>query len=152
MTTMSASETRTRIPLRAGMLTGLLSDLASVRLAGCRCTACREISFGAADICPNCGRDAVEPVALSDHGVLWSYTVVRHRPPGDYRGPDPFSPFGLGLVELPDGVRILSPIQCDIDQLEIGMELRFQPYLRRDPDVDVVAFTFAPAYRRGGDV
>jgi uncharacterized OB-fold protein len=152
MTTMSAGETKTRISLRVGMLTGQLSDLASVRLAGCRCSTCRETSFGAADICPNCGRDAVEPVALSDHGVLWSYTVVRHRPPGDYRGPDPFSPFGLGLVELPDGVRILSPIQCDIDQLEIGMELRFQPYLRRDPDADVVAFTFAPAHRRGGDV
>lgn len=150
--TTSVGEAKPRTPLRAGLLTGPLNDLAGVRLAGCRCSACGETSFGAADICPNCGQDTVEPIALGDHGVLWSFTVVRHRPPGDYRGPAPFSPFGLGLVQLPDGVRIFSPIDCDIDQLEIGMELRFRPYLRHDPDADVVVFSFAPAQGRRIDV
>jgi uncharacterized protein len=81
---------------------------------------------------------------LSSHGVLWSFTVVRHRPPGDYRGPDPFAAFGLGLVELPDGVRVLSPIKCRLEELTIGMQLRFAPYLRHDEDKDVVVFAFEP--------
>lgn len=148
---MTSGETRRRAPLRQGLLTDALDDLAQVRLVGARCGACGETSLGAAEWCPNCGREGVEIVPLSDRGVLWSFTIVRHSPPGDYRGPKPFAPFGLGLVELPDGVRVLSPIQCDIDQLEIGMPLRFSPYLRQDPDSEVVAFAFAPA-ERGADV
>jgi uncharacterized OB-fold protein len=132
-----------RVPVREGLLTGSLMDMDRVRLAGCKCTSCGETSLGIQTVCPNCGRDTVKDVALSDRGVLWTYTVVRHRPPGDYKGPDPFVPFGLGLVELPDGVRVLSPIECEIDKLKIGLALRFKPYVRRDDDGrEVVAFAF----------
>jgi uncharacterized OB-fold protein len=140
-------EVRDRVPIREGLLSAL-SCLDDVRLVGCKCVNCGETSLGKAEVCPNCGRNTVRTVSLSDHGVLWSFTVVRHRPPGDYRGPDPFVPFGLGLVELPDGLRVLSPIECDIDQLTIGLELRFKPYVRRDSERDVVAFTFTPTTER----
>jgi uncharacterized OB-fold protein len=136
--------TRPRAPLRQGLLTGPLDDLAQVRLLGSRCASCGETALGAAELCPNCGRPGVEAVPLAGHGALWSYTVVRHRPPGDYRGPQPFEPFGLGLVELPDGVRVLSPIRCAVADLAIGMPLRFEAFLRADPEADVVAFTFVP--------
>jgi uncharacterized OB-fold protein len=136
--------TSPRTPLRKGLLTEPLDDLAQVRLLGSRCASCGETSLGAAEVCPNCGRAGAETVPLADRGVLWSFTVVRHRPPGDYRGPQPFEPFGLGLVELPEGVRVLSPIRCDLAELSIGMPLRFQAYLRADPEADVVAFTFIP--------
>jgi uncharacterized OB-fold protein len=136
--------TSPRTPLRKGLLTEPLDDLAQVRLLGSRCASCGETSLGAAEVCPNCGRAGAETVPLTDRGVLWSFTVVRHRPPGDYRGPQPFEPFGLGLVELPEGVRVLSPIRCDLAELSIGMPLRFQAYLRADPEADVVAFTFIP--------
>jgi uncharacterized OB-fold protein len=77
--------------------------------------------------------------------MLWTFTVVRHRPPGNYKGPEPFSPFGMGLVELPEGVRVLSPIDCDIGQLKIGLELQFKPYARKEADGhEVVAFAFEP--------
>jgi uncharacterized OB-fold protein len=140
-----SGELRPRAPLRKGLLTEALNDLREVRLVGTRCAACGETSLGAAERCPACGRDGVEAIPLSDRGVLWSYTVVRHRPPGDYRGPEPFAPFGLGLVELPDGVRVLTPILCAVEDLAIGMPLRFRPYLRHDADQDVVMFDFAPA-------
>jgi len=133
-----------RVPIREGLLTGSLDDLGSVRLTGSICSVCGETSLGARDLCPNCGRASVKCVPLSARGVLWSFTVVRHRPPGDYRAPDPFSPFGLGLVELPDGIRVLSPIQCDIKDLKIGMEVCFKPYVRHDGDRDTVVFAFAP--------
>jgi uncharacterized OB-fold protein len=141
-------DVRDRVPLREGLLNGPLSCLDDVRLAGSNCSTCRETSLGKGDVCPNCGRNTVCEVPLSDRGVLWSFTVVRHKPPGDYRGPDPFVPFGLGLVELPDGLRVLSPIECDIEQLTIGLELRFKPYVRRDSERDVVAFTFTPTNER----
>lgn len=141
-------DVRDRVPIREGLLKGPLSCLEDVRLAGGNCSTCGETSLGKANVCPNCGRSTVREVSLSDHGVLWSFTVVRHEPPGDYRGPDPFVPFGLGLVELPDGLRVLSPIECNIDQLAIGLKLRFKAYVRQDSDRDVVAFTFAPTNER----
>jgi uncharacterized OB-fold protein len=93
---------------------------------------------------PNCGQSDVSTVALGNVGTLWSFTVIRHRPPGDYRGPTPFAPFGLGLVELTEGLRVLSPIDVDVDALEIGLPLRFHPYVRHDPEKDVVAFSYVP--------
>jgi uncharacterized protein len=131
-------------PLREGLLTGNLSQLESVRLAGCKCTNCGETSLGERVICPNCGRDTVQTISLGNVGTLWSFTVIRHRPPGDYRGPTPFVPFGLGLVELPEGLRVLSPIDCDVDALKIGLPLRFKPYVRHDPEREIVAFTYEP--------
>jgi uncharacterized OB-fold protein len=134
-----------RVAIRDGLFEGSLAQLDTVSLAGCKCTICGETSLGKKSICPNCGGDAVQQIALSKRGVLWSFTVVRHRPPGNYKGPDPFVPFGMGLVELPEGLRVLSPIQCDIPRLKIGLELEFKPYARDDSDGrEVVAFTFVP--------
>ncbi len=142
-TTKSEASASARVPIRDGLLRGPLSDLPRVRLAGCKCESCGETSLGIRTLCPNCGGNDVRDVSLSDRGVLWTYTVVRHRPPGNYRGPDPFVPFGLGLVELPDGVRVLSPIRCDVDRLKIGLALQFRPYVRSDDDGrEVVAFAF----------
>jgi uncharacterized OB-fold protein len=131
--------------VRDGLLTGPLSDLKQVRLQGTRCTSCNETTLGQNSVCPNCGRNELVSVSLAQRGVLWTYTVVRHRPPGDYRGPDPFQPFGLGLVELPEGLRVLAPIEADITRLEIGMPLEFRARVRVDPDDrEVVTFAFAP--------
>lgn len=142
---MSSQTAPQRVPVREGLFSGPLSDLGRVSLAGCRCTSCGETSLGTKAICPNCGKDTVKDIPLGKHGVLWTYTVVRHRPPGSYKGPDPFAPFGLGLVELPEGVRVMAPIHCDIGQLKIGLPLKLHPYVRNDEDREVVAFSFEPA-------
>ncbi|MDR3473728.1 MAG: OB-fold domain-containing protein [Devosia sp.] len=133
-----------RVPIREGLLAGDLANLSSVRLRGTRCLTCHEVSLGHNEVCPNCGGSHVEDMALSDKGTLWTFTVVRNRPPGDYKGADPFVPFGLGLVELPDGLRVLSPIDVDISRMEIGMPLSFSARVsHRDAESrDVVAFTF----------
>ncbi len=144
MSTVTQNAARDPVAIRDGLLCGPLSQLAQVRLAGSKCTNCGETSLGTVKICPNCGRDSVQNIALGNRGVLWSFTIVRHRPPGNYKGPDPFVPFGMGLVELPEGLRVLSPIQCDIDKLKIGLALQFKPYVRHDDDRDVVAFGFEP--------
>jgi hypothetical protein len=144
VTTVGVGSARERLPVREGLLTGSLFQLESVRLSGCTCGVCRETSLGKILICPNCGGDELQEIALSDRGVLWSFTVVRHKPPGNYRGPEPFAPFGLGLVELAEGIRVLSPIDCQIAKLEIGLKLRFKPVLLPDTNRDIVGFAFEP--------
>src|SRR4051812_32345459 len=104
------TETVARRPVREGILTGDLSQEQTIRLAGSRCKVCGEATLGTSKLCPNCGSDAVEPIELSHRGRVWTYTVVRYKPPGDYKGPDPFVPFAMGLIELPEGVRVLAPI------------------------------------------
>lgn len=134
-----------RIPVRAGLLSTPLEDLAAVRLLGTRCRQCGETTLGTSSLCPNCGGHELESRPLSPRGTLWTYTVARHKPPGDYRGPDPFVPFALGLVELPEGLRVLAPIAGDPGQLRIGMPVAFRAFVRSAAEAPaVVSFEFVP--------
>jgi uncharacterized OB-fold protein len=128
-------------PVREGLFAGDLSDLQSLKLAGSKCQACGEATLGTNSLCPNCGGEQITPMAFSDQGKVWTYTVVRYRPPGDYKGPDAFVPFAMGLVELPEGLRVLAPIGGDIERVRIGMDVGFHPYARED---GVVEFNYAP--------
>jgi uncharacterized OB-fold protein len=131
--------------LNDGLFVGGLDELDRLRLAGTRCCGCKEVSLGSATLCPNCGGDDVTVVPLGAEGTLWSYTVIRHCPPGDYHDRDNFQPFGMGLIELPEGLRVLAPISADIDALEIGMPLSFEAYARPAGDAERVLFRFVPA-------
>ena len=60
------------------------------------------------------------PVELSNHGTLYSYTVVRVPPEGWPGG----VPYALGQVELPEGPHVLSEvIDCPYNDLKVGMRL-----------------------------
>ena len=138
-------EKKKRVPVGHGLLTGDLDELSSVHLAGTRCLDCGEVTFGTYATCSACASEHVESIPLSQQGVLWTYTVVYHCPPGQYRGPkDPFIPFGEGLVELPEGVRVLSVLDCDIDKIKIGMPLKFDPYplYENEDGEEVIAWKF----------
>lgn len=137
-----ASSASNRRPVREGLLAGDLSNLGSVKLAGSRCKICNEATLGSSKLCPNCGSDDVAPISMSDKGKVWTYTVVRYKPPGDYKGADPFVPFAMGLIELPEGLRVLAPIGGDPEAVRIGMDVAFHPYVRSD---GVVEFNYAPA-------
>ncbi len=139
---MSETATAARRPVRDGILAGDLSDLKTVKLAGSRCKVCSEATLGTSNLCPNCGSDEVAPIPMSDAGKVWTYTVVRYKPPGDYKGPDPFVPFAMGLVELPEGLRVLAPIGGDVEAVKIGVDVTFHPYVRND---GVVEFNYLPA-------
>lgn len=135
-----------RRPIRDRLLVGSLEDLDSVRLAGSRCAECGEVSLGINCLCPNCGRDGPDGIALGERGTLVTFSAIRHRPPGDYRGPEPFEPFGIGLVDLPEGIGVITPLEGAIESFEIGQTMRLKPHiLYVDEDArEVVAFRFAP--------
>jgi uncharacterized OB-fold protein len=133
-----------RVPIREGLLSGPLTSLHQVSLMGSRCNACQETTLGTNSVCPNCGGRELESGPLSRAGTLYTYTVVRHRPPGDYKGPEPFQPFALGLVELPEGLRVMAPIEGDPAAIRIGMPLKFRAFVRPDAKAssEVVSFAF----------
>lgn len=142
-----------RRAVRDGLLSDNLHDLDRVSLMGSRCAHCGETSLGINALCPNCGRDTVQVLPLSRHGTLWTFTVVRHKPPGNYKGPDPFVPFGLGLVELPEGLRVLAPLAGSPEQLKIGMPMDFHAFVRPvqpSDEAEVVQFAFQSIDSRTG--
>nr|WP_203614676.1 OB-fold domain-containing protein [Streptomyces sp. SID13726] len=92
------------------------------RLHGSRCPDCAVAVYPADPACPRCGGPA-EPVELSGTGTLWTWTVQRYAPKSPPYVPPAagFTPFTVGYVELPDGVRVLAALDIDPEDVEIGM-------------------------------
>jgi uncharacterized OB-fold protein len=94
--------------------------------------------------CPYTGADDVEDVELPSDGTLWGWTAVTARPPG-YDGD---VPFGFGIVELTDGLRIVTRLTVsDPDALEFRQPMRLvADTLQTDDDgAAVITYAFAPA-------
>lgn len=93
--------------------------------------------------CPYSGADDVEEVELPTEGRLWGWTAVTARPPG-YDGD---VPFGFGIVELTDGLRVVTRLTvADPHALTYGQPVHLVPdVLTTDDDgTAVVTYAFAP--------
>ena len=123
------------------------------QLIGSRCGQCAA-TFPAQDRCPKCSGAEMTEVLLPRHGMLVAWTTQGF-PPGppyeDATGKD-FIPFGVGLVQLEDVIRVEGRLtEGDPAKLEFGMdvELTMIP-LTTDGDGDeIVAFAFQPVESKG---
>ncbi|MBI5473982.1 MAG: Zn-ribbon domain-containing OB-fold protein [Ignavibacteriae bacterium] len=91
------------------------------RLEAAKCSSCGHVSFPPRLVCPQCKARKFEAVNLSDEGTIVTFTVVRV-------ASDKFSketPFGVGIVELNDGVRVTAQI-ADVhpDELKVGQKVK----------------------------
>jgi len=134
------------IPIAEGLFEGPRE--APVLLAS-RCRRCGELAFPAQPSCAACPSADTEPVQLSRRGTLWTWTVQRFPPPSPpFAGdPDAFVPFGVGYVELPEGIRIEGRLtENDPDKLAIGMEMELvlEPFDRDAEGRERLTFAFAP--------
>ena len=136
------------LPVGEGLLTSPLDPIEEVRLQGSKCGTCGEVLFGHYVTCAHCASSDVKDIPLSKKGTLWTYTIIYHQPPGQYRGAtNPFVPFVEGLVELPDGVRVVSFVDIPLDQVKIGMELELVIYelYKNNEGQPVIAYKFKAA-------
>jgi uncharacterized OB-fold protein len=123
---------------------GLFTDGDSPALLGSRCHSCGAHHFPRHDTCPYCAAEDPEPTNLSGTGVLWAWTAVTAPPPG-YEGE---TPFGLGVVELPEGIRVITRLtESNPGSLTSGQPMTLQVVpLHTDADGnDVVTYAFSPA-------
>jgi uncharacterized OB-fold protein len=129
--------------MRVMVREGLFTDGNPPALLASRCGTCGSVLFPRVDACTYCAAEGPEPLSLTGPGTLWAWTAVTASPPG-YEGE---VPFGMGVVQLPEGVRVITRLtQSDPGALESGqsMELRIVP-LHRDADgQDVVTYAFSP--------
>jgi len=112
-----------RVPLVEGLFSIPVTPGEKAHLIGSKCRTCGEVEFGSKTICGNCQGEELDEIALSNRGKLWTYTVLYYPPPL-YKSPDPFVPYGVGWVELPEGIAIHSLLtESDVTKLKIGMDM-----------------------------
>lgn len=117
-----------------------------VALLGCRCGHCSAVTFPAQQFCPRCTRAGMVPVPLARTGTLWTYTVQGFRPKLPYDGPEEFSPYAVGYVDLGE-VLVESRLDVPVGhRLVIGepMGLVMLPYTRGVDGEAVTTFAFRP--------
>ncbi len=141
------AEAKKYVAVKEDFFSKPLYPLGQVRLMGTRCRKCGEVFFGKAIACERCQSEDIESIALSRTGKLYSYTINWNKPQGDYKGPEPFQPFAVGLVELPEGIIIISVLtDCDFDELRVNMDLELKvEELYKDAEGNtVVTYKFRP--------
>jgi len=120
------------------------------RLIGTRCDDCGATTFPAQSRCPRCGHAAMSEFELPREGTLVAWTTQEFPPVVPYAGDETgekFEPFGVGLVQLGDVVRVESRLtEHDPAKLRFGMEveLRVVPFYIDDAGDEIMTFAFAP--------
>lgn len=136
------------VPFAPGFLTEPLEPFNNVHLKGSRCLSCGITLFGTRYACENCCSKKLENVILSRKGKIYSYTIANYPPPPPYAGPiDPFVPYAIVWVDLPEGTRILSTMtECDLESLKIGLDVELvikKGWTDQDGN-EVISYAFKP--------
>lgn len=98
-------------------------------LLASRCRACGSVFFPpTSGFCRNpvCRGEDFEGTALSRRGTVWSYTDAQYQPPPPYvPASDPYEPFALAAVELPEGLVVLGQLAqgYGVGDVRVGSEV-----------------------------
>ena len=115
--------TTNRVPVIPNLFT---ETPQGARLLGSKCTGCGTPYFPRSAAChnPACETPRIEDAAFGPHGTLWSFAVQYYAPPAPVKYDEPFAPFAIGVVDLPEGLRVLGRLSVDdLKQIKIGMAL-----------------------------
>lgn len=86
-----------------------------------RCQDCNRAFWHPRPRCPYCGSDRVDWLPGSGRGTLYTFTIVRQSGDRYFRTKVPYA---VGMIELDEGVRIMSGIvETPLDTLRIGMRV-----------------------------
>jgi uncharacterized protein len=119
------------------------------QLIGSRCGACGATTFPVQKRCPKCSGGDMSDVNLPRRGTLVAWTTQGFPPGAPYKGPTgkDFVPFGVGLVQLDDVIRVEGRLtENDPEKLQFGMdvELTMLPFATDDEGNELVTFAFQP--------
>ena len=113
---------------------GWFTTGAEPALIGSRCTTCGTVFFprcvdsGGHGFCKNpaCDGEEFADTELSRRGRVWSYTDAQYQPPAPYvPASDPYVPFALAAVELPEGLVVLGQLAdgFGVTDIKVGDEV-----------------------------
>jgi uncharacterized OB-fold protein len=120
------------------------------QLIGGRCEDCGATTFPMQKSCPRCGRLEMSQRLLPRSGRLVSWTTQEFYPKEPYASgetEETFKPFGVGLVQLGDEVRVEARLtESDRARLKFGMDmsLAIVPFRMEEDGTEIMVFAFAP--------
>lgn len=135
-----------RIPVDEGLFVDPSSPSDLPQLIAGHCRNCGEVMFPRQTLCGNCCQETVDELLVGPKGHLHSYTSVHFAGPDvyGYKGP---VPYGVGEIELPEGLLVTSPLtEHDINKLKIGMEMEMvvEKIFVDDEGNEIISFKFKP--------
>lgn len=119
------------------------------QLIGSRCGSCAATTFPIQQRCPRCSVADMGEVLLPRRGTLVAWTTQGFPPGAPYAGPTgkDFVPFGVGLVQLGDQIRVEGRLtENDPAKLQFGqeVELTMVPLNTDEAGDEVMTFAFQP--------
>jgi uncharacterized OB-fold protein len=119
------------------------------QLIGSQCGTCGATVFPVQTHCPKCSKADMSDLALPRRGTLVAWTTQGFPPGAPYAGPTgkDFVPFGVGLVQLEELVRVEGRLtENDPAKLQFGMdvELTMIPFTTDADGNELVTFAFKP--------
>jgi uncharacterized OB-fold protein len=119
------------------------------QLLGSQCGNCGATTFPVQQRCPRCSSADMAEVKLPRRGTLVAWTTQGFPPGPPYKGPTgkDFVPFGVGLVQLDDVIRVEGRLtENDPAKLQFGqeVELTMVPFTTDDEGNEIVTFAFQP--------
>lgn len=129
------------VPVVSGLF--VKDDAGTWHLVAGYCESCARYHFPRSPYCPYCASDGCSERRVGKTGTLYLFTTVVNRPPG-YRGQ---VPFGFGVVELPEGLRVISRItESEASRLRFGQTVRLvvTPLHEDEEGRTVTSYAFQP--------
>lgn len=114
------------LPIVPGANPGLSKDYLTngakgFALLGQACEICGKSLFPKTGVCPVCRSTHVRDCAMPTEGVLYSWSVV-------HVAPKPWvTPYVIGYVDLPNGVRVFTHIGGNPENLKVDMPVHLEP-------------------------
>lgn len=139
---------KNQIPIQEGLFTWP-SD--NPRLIGSKCKNCGQVTFPAQTSCAACCLQHTENIELSQEGTLWTWTIQgfppKSPPYAKQETPETYVPYGVGYVELSEGVRVETRLtENDPEKLNIGMRMQLvvEPFIEDDNGNELMVYFFKP--------
>jgi uncharacterized OB-fold protein len=90
----------------------------ALRLIGSKCADCGAVAFPPHPSCPACGAEGgQDAVQLSPVGTLYTFSEIHIAPKGF------MTPYAVGYVDLPEGVRLFGQIEGRAADLRLGQQV-----------------------------
>jgi len=104
------------------------------KLCTTQCKKCSHVSYPPRPFCPACFSEEIEWTEIGGGATLYAFTVQA-------RSLRFMKPDVIGIVDIPGVGRILSKINGKLEEMKIGLKLKFEPFQVSDK---ITVHTFTP--------